>query len=123
MKLQAVFQPDKEGGYTCFVEEIPAEISQGETNEEAKANLADALKLALQCQRELARFSSSVFFAHHRWVGDVETALRRTKLVDQPPAVLPAIRGESTHKGTDSPSSRQIELPFPTSRKREQTTR
>jgi predicted RNase H-like HicB family nuclease len=29
-------------------------ISQGETIEEAKANLADALKLALQCQRELA---------------------------------------------------------------------
>jgi predicted RNase H-like HicB family nuclease len=36
------------------VEEIPAAISQGETIEEAKANLADALKLALQCQRELA---------------------------------------------------------------------
>jgi predicted RNase H-like HicB family nuclease len=54
MKLTAVFEPAKEGGYTCFVEEFPAAISQGETLEEAKANLADALKLALQCQRELA---------------------------------------------------------------------
>src|SRR5258708_9065573 len=54
MKLTAVFEHAKEGGYTCFVEEIPAAISQGETIEEAKANLADALKLALQCQRELA---------------------------------------------------------------------
>ena len=54
MKLTAVFEPAKEGGYTCFVEEFPAAISQGETIEEAKANLADALKLALQCQRELA---------------------------------------------------------------------
>jgi predicted RNase H-like HicB family nuclease len=54
MKLTAVFEPAKEGGYTCFVEEIPAATSQGETLEEAKANLADALKLALQCQRELA---------------------------------------------------------------------
>jgi predicted RNase H-like HicB family nuclease len=54
MKLTAVFEPAKEGGYTCFVEEIPAAISQGEIIEEAKANLADALKLALQCQRELA---------------------------------------------------------------------
>jgi predicted RNase H-like HicB family nuclease len=54
MKLTAVFEPAEEGGYTCFVEEIPAAISQGETIEEAKANLADALKLALQCQRELA---------------------------------------------------------------------
>jgi hypothetical protein len=37
MKLTAVFEPDKEGGYSCFVEEIPAAISQGETLEEAKA--------------------------------------------------------------------------------------
>jgi len=52
--LTAVYEPAKEGGYTCFVEEFPAAISQRETIEEAKANLADALKLALQCQRELA---------------------------------------------------------------------
>ncbi len=54
MKVTAVFEPAREGGYTCFVEEIPAAISQGETLEEAKANLLDALKLVLQCQRELA---------------------------------------------------------------------
>ena len=54
MKLTAVFEPAREGGYTCFVEEIPAAISQGETIEEAKANLIDALRLVLQCQRELA---------------------------------------------------------------------
>jgi predicted RNase H-like HicB family nuclease len=54
MKLTAVFEPAKEGGYTCFVEEIPAAISEGETLPEAKANLLDALKLVLECQRELA---------------------------------------------------------------------
>ena len=54
MKLTAVFAPDKEGGYTCFVEEIPAAISQGETLAEARLNLLDALKLVLECQRELA---------------------------------------------------------------------
>ena len=54
MKLTAVFEPAKEGGYTCFVEEIPAAISEGETLEEAKANLMDALHLVLQAQRELA---------------------------------------------------------------------
>src|SRR5947199_770758 len=58
MKLTAVFEPAKEGGYTCFVEEIPAAISQGETIEEAKANLLDALKLVLECQRELAAWRS-----------------------------------------------------------------
>lgn len=54
MKLTAVFEPAKEGGYTCFVEEIPAAISQGETLEEAKANLREVLQLVLECQRELA---------------------------------------------------------------------
>jgi len=54
MKLTAVFEPAKEGGYTCFIEEVPAAISQGETLAEAKANLLDALKLVLQCQREMA---------------------------------------------------------------------
>lgn len=54
MNLTAVFEPAPEGGYSCFVEEVPAAISQGETLEEAKANLLDALRLVLQCQRELA---------------------------------------------------------------------
>jgi predicted RNase H-like HicB family nuclease len=39
-ELTAVFEPAKEGGYICFVEEVPAAISQGETIEEAKANLS-----------------------------------------------------------------------------------
>jgi len=54
VKLTAVFEPAKEGRYTCFVEEIPAAISQGETLEEAKANLREVLQLVLECQRELA---------------------------------------------------------------------
>lgn len=55
MKLTAVFEPAKEGGYTCFVEEVPAAISQGESLAEARANLLDALKLVLECQRDLSR--------------------------------------------------------------------
>jgi predicted RNase H-like HicB family nuclease len=54
VKLTAVFEPAKEGGYTAFVEEIPAAISQGETLEDAKSNLRDALQLVLDTQRELA---------------------------------------------------------------------
>ena len=54
MKLTAVFEPAAEGGYTCWVEELPAALSEGETLAEAKANLVDALKLVLRCQRELA---------------------------------------------------------------------
>ena len=54
MKLTAAFEPAQEGGYTCFIEEIPAAISQGEALQEAKANLLDALQLVLQSQRDLA---------------------------------------------------------------------
>ena len=54
MKLTAIFEPASEGGYTCFVEEIPGAISEGETIEEARKNLLEALELVLQCQRELA---------------------------------------------------------------------
>jgi predicted RNase H-like HicB family nuclease len=53
VKLTAIFEPASEGGYTCFVEEIPAAISQGETLDEAKANLLDALRLVLDAQRHL----------------------------------------------------------------------
>ena len=53
MKLTAVFELAKEGGYTCFVAEVPAAISQGETLSGAMANLLDALKLVRECQREL----------------------------------------------------------------------
>ena len=57
MKLTAVFEPASEGGYTCFVEEVPAAISEGDTLEEAEANLRDALGLVLECQREIAERS------------------------------------------------------------------
>ena len=55
MNLNAIFDPAEEGGYTCYVEEIPAAFFPGaETLQEAKANLLDALKLVLESQRELA---------------------------------------------------------------------
>jgi predicted RNase H-like HicB family nuclease len=55
MKLTAVFVSAPEGGYTAFVEEIPGAISEGETIEEARDNLADALRMVPECNRELAR--------------------------------------------------------------------
>lgn len=49
MKLTAVYEPAPEGGYTCWVEEIPAAISEGETLEEAEQNLREALVMVLEC--------------------------------------------------------------------------
>lgn len=53
MKLTAVFQTDPETGWiTCWVKEIPQAISQGQTMEEARENLRDALETVLRFQRE-----------------------------------------------------------------------
>ena len=59
MKLTAVFEPAEEGGYVCWLEEMPCVQSQGETVEEARANLIDALQLSLDYLREKARQESS----------------------------------------------------------------
>ena len=55
MQLQftAVFRKVSEG-YIGFVEELPGANTQGETLEEARANLAEAAALVLEANRALA---------------------------------------------------------------------
>lgn len=55
LKLTAVFEPAPEGGYTCHFEEWPEVFSEGESIEEAKANLLDALVQVMDYHREEAR--------------------------------------------------------------------
>lgn len=43
--MTAVFEPCEEGGYIAYIEEIPGINSQGETIEEAKDNLTEAINL------------------------------------------------------------------------------
>ena len=56
MQLTAVFIPVPEG-YVGFVEEIPGANTQGDTLEEARENLREALTLVLEANRELAEMS------------------------------------------------------------------
>jgi len=53
LKLTAVYVPAPEGGYTCRFEELPEVFSEGETIEEAKANLLDALNQIMEYHREI----------------------------------------------------------------------
>ncbi len=55
MTLTAVFTRAPEGGITATIEEIPGAISEGESIDEARANLADAFRMVLECNREIAR--------------------------------------------------------------------
>jgi predicted RNase H-like HicB family nuclease len=51
--FKAYFIPDKQsGGYTAFVDEIPAAVSQGATLDEAKDNLMYALHELLRFQNQ-----------------------------------------------------------------------
>jgi predicted RNase H-like HicB family nuclease len=53
MQLTAVFQKVPEG-YIGFLEEIPGVNSQGDTLEEARENLQEALTLIIEANRQLA---------------------------------------------------------------------
>lgn len=53
MNFTAVFQKVTEG-YIAFVEELPGANTQGATLEEARENLAEAVELVLQANREQA---------------------------------------------------------------------
>jgi predicted RNase H-like HicB family nuclease len=47
--------PESEGGgYVAYVEELPGAISEGDTIDEARRNLKDAIELLLEANRELA---------------------------------------------------------------------
>ncbi len=52
-----IFEMAEEGGYICWIEEIPEAMSQGETLEEAKRSLVDALKLLMEANCEQAENS------------------------------------------------------------------
>ena len=58
MMLTAVFEevPKSEGGgYVAYVEELPGAISEGDSLDEARENLRDAISLLLEANRELTR--------------------------------------------------------------------
>jgi len=57
MTLSAVYEevPESEGGgYVAYAEELPGAISEGDTLDEARENLRDAIELLLAANRELA---------------------------------------------------------------------
>jgi predicted RNase H-like HicB family nuclease len=56
MQLTAVFIKVPEG-YTAFVEELPGANTQGDTLEEARENLKEAVALILEANREWAEKS------------------------------------------------------------------
>jgi predicted RNase H-like HicB family nuclease len=48
MRFQVVLEPSDEGGYTVYVPSLPGCISEGDTVEEAMANIQEAVELYLE---------------------------------------------------------------------------
>ncbi len=53
MSMTAVYMQVPEG-YIAFVEELPGANTQGETLEEARENLREAVEMVLEANREIA---------------------------------------------------------------------
>jgi predicted RNase H-like HicB family nuclease len=60
ISITAVFVEEPEGGYSAYVEEIPGVNTQGETLEEAKSNLKEALQMVLETNKILSQRSYSL---------------------------------------------------------------
>lgn len=48
MKFKVVLEPSDEGGFTVYVPSLPGCISEGETIEQALANIQEAIALYLE---------------------------------------------------------------------------
>lgn len=44
MKLNAILEPQPGGGYTAYIPALPGCVSEGDTVEEARQNILDALR-------------------------------------------------------------------------------
>lgn len=48
MRFKVVLEPSEEGGFTVYVPSLPGCISEGDTVEEALANIREAIELYLE---------------------------------------------------------------------------
>jgi predicted RNase H-like HicB family nuclease len=59
MKMTAVYEPAAGGGYVCWLVEMPSVQTQGESLEEARANLQNAFQLSLEYLRDRSQATAS----------------------------------------------------------------
>jgi len=61
IRYTAIYEEADEGGYIGYVAELPGANTQGETLEETRSNLKEAVELLLECYREEAesRYASA----------------------------------------------------------------
>jgi predicted RNase H-like HicB family nuclease len=75
LTLTAIYEEAEEGGYIGYIAELPGANTQGETLEEARENLEEAVQMILEANREEAerRLSEA---SHTRTVKREQLTLR-----------------------------------------------
>ena len=70
LTLTAIYEEAEQGGYIGYVAELPGANTQGETLEEVRENLGEAIQLILEANREEfeRHFSSSAKVTRERFV-------------------------------------------------------
>ena len=70
MTLTAIYEEAEEGGYIGHLAEIPGANTQGETMEEVRENLLEAMQMILEANREEAerRLSTNANVTRERLV-------------------------------------------------------
>lgn len=58
MKLRVILERSEDGGYTAVVAALPGCVSEGETREEALANIEEAIQLYLEPVDDDTAFAS-----------------------------------------------------------------
>lgn len=61
-KYNAIFEEEKEGGFSVWVPDLPGCTSQGETIEEAIANIKEAISLYLEDNKSVVQNYSKYQF-------------------------------------------------------------
>jgi predicted RNase H-like HicB family nuclease len=57
MNLRVILEPSEEGGYTVYVPSLPGCISEGDTRNQALANIREAIELYLEPIEDDSRYS------------------------------------------------------------------
>jgi predicted RNase H-like HicB family nuclease len=60
MKYRVILEQQEEGGFTVYVPTLPGCVSQGETKEEALANIKEAIEVYLESLKERGLSSPEV---------------------------------------------------------------
>jgi predicted RNase H-like HicB family nuclease len=71
MEYTAIIEKTEDGWYIAHCAEIPNAHTQGQTIEEVKENLQDAIELILDCEREIAMRKANKNSAFYRKISVV----------------------------------------------------